>query len=94
MHHPDGVEPGSRTCDCRKPKPGMLLEAAAELELELAASWMVGDSDTDVEAGPTRAAARFSSSIHSAHRRDTVARVEYRAADLGEAVAIITAKMR
>ncbi len=38
-------------CDCRKPKPGMLLEAARRHGLDLSASWMVGDSPTDVEAG-------------------------------------------
>jgi D-glycero-D-manno-heptose 1,7-bisphosphate phosphatase len=38
-------------CDCRKPKPGLLLRAASELDLDLAASWMLGDSATDIEAG-------------------------------------------
>ena len=38
-------------CDCRKPKPGLLTRAARELGIELSASWMVGDSSTDVEAG-------------------------------------------
>jgi D-glycero-D-manno-heptose 1,7-bisphosphate phosphatase len=38
-------------CDCRKPLPGLLMRAARELEIELAASWMVGDSQTDAEAG-------------------------------------------
>jgi len=38
-------------CDCRKPKPGMLLQAAAEHDIDLSASWMVGDSETDIEAG-------------------------------------------
>jgi D-glycero-D-manno-heptose 1,7-bisphosphate phosphatase len=38
-------------CDCRKPAPGMLLAMAARHNLDLAASWMVGDSETDIEAG-------------------------------------------
>jgi D-glycero-D-manno-heptose 1,7-bisphosphate phosphatase len=38
-------------CDCRKPLPGMLLKAAADLDLDLQASWMVGDSASDVAAG-------------------------------------------
>jgi D-glycero-D-manno-heptose 1,7-bisphosphate phosphatase len=38
-------------CDCRKPLPGMLLRAAAEHDIDLASSWMVGDSESDVEAG-------------------------------------------
>lgn len=38
-------------CGCRKPKPGMLLRAAEELELDLTASYMIGDRLTDVAAG-------------------------------------------
>lgn len=38
-------------CDCRKPKPGMILEAAGELGADLATSFMVGDRSSDVEAG-------------------------------------------
>ena len=39
------------TCDCRKPQPGMLLRASAQYGLDLARSWMVGDAESDVEAG-------------------------------------------
>lgn len=38
-------------CTCRKPQPGMLLDAAREHDIDLAASWMVGDSERDIEAG-------------------------------------------
>jgi D-glycero-D-manno-heptose 1,7-bisphosphate phosphatase len=38
-------------CDCRKPAPGMLLEAARSHHLDLAASWMIGDSASDIQAG-------------------------------------------
>ncbi len=38
-------------CSCRKPHPGMLLQAAEELGLDLARSWMVGDRETDLAAG-------------------------------------------
>ena len=38
-------------CDCRKPQPGLLHEAAAEHGIDLAGSWMVGDILNDVEAG-------------------------------------------
>jgi D-glycero-D-manno-heptose 1,7-bisphosphate phosphatase len=38
-------------CKCRKPEPGLLLRAARSRGIELPASWMIGDSDTDVEAG-------------------------------------------
>jgi D,D-heptose 1,7-bisphosphate phosphatase len=51
-YHPEGtVEGYVRDSDLRKPRPGMLLRAAEELDLDLAASWMVGDSVRDVEAG-------------------------------------------
>jgi D-glycero-D-manno-heptose 1,7-bisphosphate phosphatase len=42
---------GEDECDCRKPKPGMLLEAARRYALDLKSSWMVGDHETDVSAG-------------------------------------------
>jgi D-glycero-D-manno-heptose 1,7-bisphosphate phosphatase len=38
-------------CECRKPQPGMLLKAARIHGIDLGQSWMVGDSDSDVEAG-------------------------------------------
>jgi D-glycero-D-manno-heptose 1,7-bisphosphate phosphatase len=38
-------------CDCRKPKPGMILAAASELGIDLARSFMVGDRNSDVAAG-------------------------------------------
>jgi D,D-heptose 1,7-bisphosphate phosphatase len=51
-HHPDGAVAAYRlACDCRKPKPGLLLRAADDLDLDLGASVMVGDVPTDVEAG-------------------------------------------
>lgn len=51
-HHPHADVPAYRTiCDCRKPRPGMLLRAAREHGLDLAASVMVGDRMTDIAAG-------------------------------------------
>ncbi len=38
-------------CDCRKPKPGMLLAAARDLNIDLKGSWMIGDRESDVQAG-------------------------------------------
>lgn len=38
-------------CDCRKPKPGMLIQAAKDLNIDLASSWMVGDGENDILAG-------------------------------------------
>jgi D-glycero-D-manno-heptose 1,7-bisphosphate phosphatase len=51
-HHPDGtVEPYRRACECRKPGDAMLRQAAAELNLDLARSTVVGDRWHDIEAG-------------------------------------------
>ncbi|CAN5385184.1 HAD family hydrolase [soil metagenome] len=51
-HYPEGsVNAYSRSCKCRKPEPGLLLQAAREHQLDLQASWMVGDILNDVEAG-------------------------------------------
>ncbi|MDP9371056.1 MAG: HAD family hydrolase, partial [Chloroflexota bacterium] len=51
-HHPDGVVPALAVrCDCRKPQPGLLLRAAADLDLDPARSWFLGDILDDVEAG-------------------------------------------
>lgn len=46
-HHPEITG----ECGCRKPMPGMLQKAAAELDVDLSASWMVGDKACDIEAG-------------------------------------------
>ena len=55
-HHPDKGFAGERPeykidCNCRKPKPGLLLQAAEKYNINLAESWMIGDSDSDVKAG-------------------------------------------
>lgn len=51
-YHPEGtVEDYAEESDLRKPRPGMLLKAAKELDIDLSQSWMVGDSGGDIEAG-------------------------------------------
>lgn len=51
-HHPTGkVARFAQACQCRKPSPGMLLQAAREHDIDLQESWMVGDILNDVEAG-------------------------------------------
>jgi D-glycero-D-manno-heptose 1,7-bisphosphate phosphatase len=51
-HHPNGIVPEySFVCDCRKPKPYFLLNAARDYGIDLTVSWMVGDRDTDVACG-------------------------------------------
>ncbi len=51
-HHPDiGEPPYRRQCDCRKPEPGMFLQAAEAHDIDLSRSVMIGDKAADVEAG-------------------------------------------
>ena len=55
-HHPDKGFEGERPeykfdCDCRKPKPGLLLQAAKDFNIDLSQSYMIGDSEQDVKAG-------------------------------------------
>lgn len=55
-HHTDKGFEGERpeykcNCDCRKPKPGLLLHAAKDFNIDLSESYMIGDSHRDVEAG-------------------------------------------
>lgn len=85
-HHPDFTGP----CRCRKPEPGLLLDAAAELDLNVAASWMVGDADTDVTAGHAAgAAAVLVEHPRTAHRRRGAVAPEHTAPDLASAAAWI-----
>lgn len=51
-HHPaEGLPPYRLECACRKPQPGMLLQAAIDLELDLAHCWIVGDKASDLIVG-------------------------------------------
>ena len=51
-HHPQATVDRYRVdCDCRKPRPGMLINAAEELDIDLKQSFMVGDKLSDIEAG-------------------------------------------
>ena len=50
-HHTEGKLPAyTKSCDCRKPAPGMILRAIAEHDIDPAASWMFGDAESDVAA--------------------------------------------
>lgn len=59
-HHPDkgyeGEIPELKIdCDCRKPKPGMIIQASKDFNIDLSKSFMIGDSDSDVKAGEAAA---------------------------------------
>jgi D-glycero-D-manno-heptose 1,7-bisphosphate phosphatase len=87
LHHPRGIAaPFATRCDCRKPGPGMLLDGARALDLDLGASWMVGDTDADVLAGQA-AGCRTVLIEHagSAHKRSSGVVADLVAADLSGA---------
>lgn len=55
-HHPHKGYEGEiaelkKECECRKPKPGMLLKAAEDYNIDLQSSWMIGDGQNDIQAG-------------------------------------------
>jgi histidinol-phosphate phosphatase family protein len=91
-HHPEGnVAPYAVACRCRKPAAGMLRRAAADLGIDLAESWMVGDILDDVEAG-RRAGCRtvlIDNGNETQWRRGPRRRPHHVAADLAEAARLI-----
>ncbi|HEX7707365.1 MAG TPA: HAD-IIIA family hydrolase [Thermoanaerobaculia bacterium] len=90
FHHPEGVVPElSIRCDCRKPGTRFLREAALEFDIDLAASWMVGDQDSDLLCGRA-AGCRVALIPHpgSEHKRGEV-EPDVRCRDLNELAAIL-----
>jgi D-glycero-D-manno-heptose 1,7-bisphosphate phosphatase len=81
---PHGPDEG---CACRKPLPGLLVDAAAELNVDLARSFMVGDKSSDVEAG-RRAGC---TTILLSAQADGESRPDHVARDWREVVELITA---
>jgi D-glycero-D-manno-heptose 1,7-bisphosphate phosphatase len=52
LHHPNGkISKYTKVCDCRKPKPGLIIRAAKDLNIDLSKSWLIGDGITDIQAG-------------------------------------------
>jgi len=92
-HHPrEGHGPWSIVCDCRKPKPGMLLQAAAEHDIDLSRSYMIGDTGRDLGAGAAAGATPIL--VLTGYGRGELEHLRHRwtaepafiAEDLGEAV--------
>jgi D-glycero-D-manno-heptose 1,7-bisphosphate phosphatase len=75
-YHPEaGVSDYRRDHPWRKPGPGMILQAAADLELDLSASWMVGDKNSDMIAARTAGVGTlvlFDTTLHATERRGDV----------------------
>lgn len=82
------VCPHEGGCECRKPAPGMLLRAAKEYAIDLRASWFVGDSASDVEAGK-RAGCRTTLIQTGATEPITSVCPDFLAGDLAGAVELI-----
>jgi histidinol-phosphate phosphatase family protein len=93
MHHPEAVDPVlARSCDCRKPRPGMLLQAAASLDIDLSRSWMIGDSDADAQAGRSAGCKTILvENPRSTHRR-AGGDVDYRVRDIARAADIVVSE--
>lgn len=52
LHHPDAADPKYKmVCVCRKPKPGLILQAAQNYDINLKQSWVIGDGASDIKAG-------------------------------------------
>jgi histidinol-phosphate phosphatase family protein len=97
-HHPDKGFPGELPelkidCDCRKPKPGLVLRAARENNIDLSSSWLVGDSNSDIAAGKAAGVRTILSSFGGGsgakHERSISAKPEVVRQDLVEAVDFI-----
>ncbi|RMD60095.1 MAG: HAD family hydrolase, partial [Planctomycetota bacterium] len=88
-HHPQGVVAGyDREHPWRKPSPGMLLQAARDLDLNLSRSWMVGDALRDCQAG-RRAGCRTLLLVQDPAARPRDSSVDAVAEDLLHAAALI-----
>lgn len=73
FHHPQAmIEKYKSNCDCRKPKPGLLLQAAHDLDIDLTRSVFLGDNVTDMEAGLEAGC----TVVFFFHENDTPAKVE------------------
>jgi D-glycero-D-manno-heptose 1,7-bisphosphate phosphatase len=74
-------------CDCRKPRPGLLLRAARDLDLNLAASFMIGDRWRDIEAGERAGCRTFY--VEGGYTERSPVSYDYRVQSLPEAAGIL-----
>jgi D-glycero-D-manno-heptose 1,7-bisphosphate phosphatase len=94
LHHPDAALPEYRLrCECRKPKPGLVRQAARKLEIDLANSYLVGDGITDLLAGQLAGCRTLFVSSRKCYICDEMTRhdvrPDYVVSSLGEAVQVI-----
>lgn len=94
FHHPRGVVTKlTKECDCRKPKPGLLIKAAAKLSIDLEKSIMLGDNASDVEAGKN-AGCKTIIFLHGEDTPEKIARAkkveaDYKVTKISEVISIL-----
>jgi mannose-1-phosphate guanylyltransferase/phosphomannomutase len=91
-HHPDAGVPGERPefkirCHCRKPAPGLLEDAAHDLDIDVSRSWMIGDSERDLGAAAAFGIPAALVASNQVSFKDAIAsKYAFRAASVREAV--------
>ena len=98
-HHPDGVVESLRlACECRKPRPGMMRQAARDLDIDIPGSFVVGDRWLDVEmgraAGATAVLVRTGYGRNEERRPEGQAAADYVADNLMDAASWILRRLR
>jgi len=91
-YHPEGVIPKYRKeSDWRKPKPGMVLSAAEDMDIDLPHSWLVGDSQRDIETGKAAGCTTIliENVTHNQTLKPNLESPDYRAVNIKEVVNII-----
>ncbi len=89
-HHPEGIIPEySYECICRKPKPFFLFKAEETCNIELGSSWMVGDSDIDIQCGQAGGTRTILIEEPKSVKRRGKYQPEFKTENLKEAVEII-----
>jgi D-glycero-D-manno-heptose 1,7-bisphosphate phosphatase len=96
LDHPEALDPARRDCACRKPRPGMLEDAARVHGLDLTRSWIIGDTDADVGAGRAVGATTvLVAHPGTAHRRtpEIAGAADFTVSDLAAAATLLTARL-
>jgi len=98
-HYPDGMPPYNTICDCRKPKPGMILQGIQEFSLDPARSFVVGDRTVDILAG--RAAGASAILVLTGYGKESLREctsggiiIDYVAETIGDAVTFILTQLQ
>ena len=83
-------------CQCRKPRPGMILEAAEEFNINMSKSWIIGDKSSDIDAG--RASGLNTILVKTGYGGSepgaTVSKADYTASDISEAIKYINGSIQ